>query len=518
MIQAAEQALAHTAVRLTSDENFKRLIVTEGPQWSLYDRALLQTVGKMLHQGLFLDETFRLIARTEERCRALLTENEVDGSLSRADASALFAELYVLIAGDGTSALPASTIYHSSRSGVSRGSGGAAVSQVLSRMAESLEGRSPGELVLFCEMIRLAAPPELLAVVPRLLRNCWRTGIYHLRLEALQMAQWNASNLSGKVREEVESFIGTLQTSDIFLNTSIVDTLGAFGMLEPPVAADEVARDLAAILGGSEDPDLQKWAYRTVSNIFEDVYQGVFWDAISELHHEDRLRLLTMAALGAPSYGFSTDWILGELLEHADVRALPAFLRWATTIDAGRVSDQDAMARYVLGMKGCSRYLDQPPAPIPLETDAEKAWHACGALIFWLYKPSLSVAERRSAAAQWWERLQSKWPREAARMLLQLRRPDHYKSGRERRATLDELYTVFPDEVRQVLEFGLVNRADLGWRRFEENEELAALIRWLGVVGNRRTVRLLGELVNSPELGPDAVEALRKLNEHHFGA
>lgn len=256
---------------------------------------------------------------------------------------------------------------------------------------------------------------------------------------------------------------------------------------------------------------------KTILNIFEDVYQGVYWEAIDELPHDDRMRLLTMAALGAPSYGFFTDWILWELLEHADARAQPAFLRWATTIDTGRVSDQDAVARYALGMRGCSQHLDQPPAPNPLETDAEKAWYACGAIVFWLYKPCLSVAERRSAAAQWWKHLQSKWPREAVRMLLQLRRP-HYKSGVKRRAMLDELCSIFPDEVRRVLEFGLENRANLGWSRFEEKDELAALIRWLGVVGNRQTVWLLGELVDSHDLGPYAIEALRNLDKLHSRA
>jgi hypothetical protein len=103
-------------------------------------------------------------------------------------------------------------------------------------------------------------------------------------------------------------------------------------------------------------------------------------------------------------------------------------------------------------------------------------------------------------------------------MLLRLRRPDLFESIRGRRATLDELCSVFPDEVRQLLEFGLVNRTDLGWRHFEENEELAALIRWLGVVGNRRTIRLLGELVDSPDLGPYAVVALQNLDKRHHGA
>jgi len=525
VIEAAEQALAHTVVQLTGNESWKSLDVTEGPVWSSYDRALMQAVGKMLAEGLLLDEVFRLIARTEERCRAVLTESEIGGTLARADVMSLFAGLYVFTRGDATSCLPASTIYHSSRFCPPRNSDGAAVWRVLSRLAESLEERLPGELLLFCEMLRFATPELLHAIVPRLLRTCWRTGIYHLRLDALQMAQWHATKLSGGAggaREEVESFLSALHPSDIFLSTALVETLGAFGMLQPLIAAADAAEDLAAILGGSpEDAAMQERAYSAVSNIFEDVYQGVFWEAISQLHREDRMRLLTMAALGAPSYGFSTDWILGELLEYADARSLPAFLRWATTIETKSGFNQEAWARYVLGMRGCSQYLDQPPAPKALDAEADEAWHACGAIIFWLYKPGLAVAERQSAAAQWWQLIHSKWPLQAVGLLLQLGRAN-YRSGRERRPTLDELCSIFPDGVRQVLEFGLVNRAGLtgimGWMHLEKNTELASLIRWLGVVGNRQTVRLLDQLVDTPDLGPYAIEALRSLDRRHSGA
>jgi hypothetical protein len=43
-------------------------------------------------------------------------------------------------------------------------------------------------------------------------------------------------------------------------------------------------------------------------------------------------------------------------------------------------------------------------------------------------------------------------------------------------------------------------------------------IRWLGVVGNRQTVKLLGQLVDAPDFGTYAVEALRNLDRRHFGA
>jgi hypothetical protein len=232
------------------------------------------------------------------------------------------------------------------------------------------------------------------------------------------------------------------------------------------------------------------------------------------------MRLLTMAALGAPQHGFSTSWILGELLEHGDASALPAFRRWATTVDTTGAFQQDATACYVLGMKGCWRYLDQPPAPGMLETDLDRAWHARGAVVFWLYKPGLSLVERRTAASQSWELLHSRWPREAAGLLVRLDQSRHVFDAKPRPA-LDEICSVFPDEVRTVLEFGLVNLNSLiggtvGVLSLRETPE--TFIRWLGVVGNRQTMKLLGQLVDAPDLGTYAVEALRNLDRRRFGA
>jgi hypothetical protein len=82
------------------------------------------------------------------------------------------------------------------------------------------------------------------------------------------------------------------------------------------------------------------------------------------------------------------------------------------------------------------------------------------------------------------------------------------------RRTLDELSSVFRDDVREVLEFGVLNQTavtgSLG-RRLLEGYTPAFLIRWLGVVGNRKTARLLEQFVDNPDLGPHAVAALRRL-------
>lgn len=266
-------------------------------------------------------------------------------------------------------------------------------------VAKSPERRTLGELLLTCELLRFAAP-DLLVYLPGLLRACWKTGIYHLRLAALEVAQWNALRLAPEVREEVESVLGTLQSSHIFLNTAIAEAMLAYGMLQPPVATDDVASELADILQSPEEPSACRRAYYALSNIFEDVYQDAYWNAVEQLSRDERVQLLIMGALGAPDDRMlTTSWILCELLRLGDSRSLPAYRRWARTLDLASACPQEALTCYVLGMRGCAQYLDEPPSFAQVRDGATRAWQAYGAIIFALSKPGASLIEQRTAIA-----------------------------------------------------------------------------------------------------------------------
>src|SRR5262249_30286008 len=116
LLSAAERSLEQVDVELTgSDEDWKNLIITGGPAWSAYDQALMHAIGDGLCEGRFLDEVFRLIAHTEERCRLLLAEKATDGLVGLVDSNHLFAALYVWRALDARPFFPGSTIYHASR-------------------------------------------------------------------------------------------------------------------------------------------------------------------------------------------------------------------------------------------------------------------------------------------------------------------------------------------------------------------------------------------------------------------
>jgi hypothetical protein len=81
---------------------------------------------------------------------------------------------------------------------------------------------------------------------------------------------------------------------------------------------------------------------------------------------------------------------------------------------------------------------------------------------------------------------------------------------------IQTLCSAFPDEVRQILEIGLANHGRLppAFTRMHLREDIRpGLLRWLGIVGNRQSARLIEPLVDSHDLGSHAVAALRRIND-----
>lgn len=79
-------------------------------------------------------------------------------------------------------------------------------------------------------------------LVPELLRVCWKTGLYHLKIDVLQLVEWSSRVLQGSVRDEVEEVLRGLHSRNLFLSTAIVDALICYGLVESPVTPEQAAQ------------------------------------------------------------------------------------------------------------------------------------------------------------------------------------------------------------------------------------------------------------------------------------
>lgn len=504
--------LEKTTFELVEDVFWGHVRQTGGLSWSAYDRSLLAGIGVAVSHGLFLDEYLRLVRSTEEACQwAVLNEPGRDGKLSGKERNAIFASLYVFRRSNGEDEFPLSTVFHAMQFAHFRSPNAQedVITAKLVSLTHDVESRLPGELYVISTLLR-QVKPAIEDAIPAILKAGWSSGYYHLRLEVLQLAQSYSQSIAGVPREEMVAFLEALHPKHLGLSTALVDTLMSYGMVESPVSPELASGEVSEILACEETPKACRRAYGVVSNIFEDVYQGAYWEAVEHLPREDRTRLLTMAALGAEDYGSSTDWILRELVKAADANALPAFLHWLRIPASDSVAPQEATAQFVAAVQGCAQHLDDLPELAPPESDDERAWHAYSTIIFWLAKTGIGEAERRKRCASVWKELQHVLAFQAVDPLLQ------FHSGGVWRES-DPMATIagaFPDDVRKVLEFGLRHQTRLTSvfaHAFHAEKRSHFIIHWLTQIGNAATIGLLEPYLDSPEVGGEVYDAIKAL-------
>ena len=98
-----------------------------------------------------------------------------------------------------------------------------------------------------------------------------------------------------RIRQMLEG----LHTDNIFENTSVIDALAAFGGLPLQVSTDEALSEMRSLIASTAENDLtiieiaeeykvtttqflENRAYGCISNIFEDVFQGVYCVALEK--------------------------------------------------------------------------------------------------------------------------------------------------------------------------------------------------------------------------------------------
>jgi hypothetical protein len=382
-------------------------------------------------------------------------------------------------------------------------------------LMEGIADRTPAELLVLMYVLRNADdfPCRNFA---GFLRHCWKRRIYHLRLEALEVAELTARRLNEGARAEVASFLSSLPSNNIFLNTAIVDAMYAYDMIESPVTSDDATQLVKNIAQSPDDETARQAAYGAISNIFEDLYQGAYYEAYHNLTPADKVRLLCKAALGVPEYSSWRDWILEELVRLDDSEAAPVFQRWASEINPKTSCSHETIACYLLAVIGCARSLDSPPALTTPQTEEAKAWEIYGAIIFWTYNKRISNEERQALCLPLWHRLSTESAFEAVDPLFRMKQAA-WKGDHGYLRVLTDQCMVFPEHVRKILEFGLAHVTELtslfpsypgdGLREF--------IIGQLGVVGAQATVKQLNSLANDAQVGLLAVESIRAINSRH---
>jgi len=478
-----------------------------------YEKALLRAAGPLLYEDIFFDEILSLIRRTDDRIDQIL--KDWPSEHRKLVRGGLFADVYVFQK-PGTELWPTSVIITACHNAF-RSQAKPPVLSKVARLLDGSEGPTAGELYLGALLLRRheGDPPTQL---PKLLRLSWGTGLYHLRLEALQLVQGYAHRITAPLRDEIVQVLSRFKTNNLFLNTQLVETSMAYDLIESPIDAEGAAEEIQRIIQTEDTKETREWAYAVITKQFEDVFQGAYFSAIRELSKEDLVILYTRASLGAPSYGFFCDYILEELIQLQDVRALPAFGRWATEIDTDSPNPRETARVCALAQVGCALFQASPGQLINLDSESKRAWQLYGEILFWGNKPTLSHEDMLATCTPLWEKLRKELPFEAVDPLMHLWTAGESLDMKLMIKGLRELATDFQNMVLSLLEFGLTNRGRLVTifeRRasFDEKDRTLFLIDRLGEVGIATSIKVLESLVEAADYGEASVEAIRSIRK-----
>ena len=396
---------------------------------------------------------------------------------------------------------------------------GSPLRQPLLKRATATPGSDFALLALFQD--RRGFCKDDLETILALVRRGWESGIYILRVDALEFLQWMRQGSSDAAIARICDMLHSFETDDLFENTCLLDALTTYGGLEAPVTSESALSEMrttiapnalsdstvveaAHALGSEPRAFLASRASGCLSSIFENIFQGAYAEAYHELSREEKCAILSLA-LARPDISLHSAWLLGECLEHGNSDVLPIYQRFAAAIDGDSPVPQESTAAFLRGIEGCARFMDMPPSYTGGKTPSHRAWATIGQICFWTYRGS-------DAGRTLWSQLGGPTRLAAADVLYNIVFCGWKLAGPRQPV---DLVAPYPDDMRLVVEDCLRERESLptvfncGGSR--NRNVISYLIDVLGAVGDENSIRLLQTLIDDLEFGRHAIQAIESI-------
>jgi hypothetical protein len=359
---------------------------------------------------------------------------------------------------------------------------------------------------------------------PELARLAWDTKIHPLRLKTLHLLHQTRWYFEREFPEQIESIrniLSSFESKDLFLNSLLVEVQVAYGAIEPLMTAEQAVDEMRNLLAeslkaaqGEREAGLCDIAYGLISNQFEDIFQGAYYEGFEILSPDEQVELLSLAARSERD-GFFSGWILNRLLKSNDKAALPIFELYASRFNAESSSPQHAAGAFAISIAGCARYVTKPVSFSGPDVPDYRAWQICGEMLFWTVRGRVSGYLDHDRIAKLWDRLRNEASLAAVDALYRLIDGIRLILYDDTEVSQFDLVAQWPIESAPILRDSLKNRASLtSIFRFGGHKDTHLnkyLIEALAKVNDKASIPLLTEISDDPELGELAIAALRKI-------
>jgi hypothetical protein len=363
-----------------------------------------------------------------------------------------------------------------------------------------------------------------------LVKRACESSPYIVKVSALELLERMSHEVHATAPEElpgIRSMLEDFDTNDINLNPAFIEALAAYDFVEPPVSPDAALSNLKAVIasGAPDDPAVVEIAslsdvsaeqficdraYGLLTNIFDDVFQGVYYEAYTSLSNDEKSAILCRAA-NTSRPGFSMDWILRELFRYGGASALPIYERFASVPEVDSFMPQEAVAAFVLGVQGCAKQGGVIPPVSQGESADVQAWRIIAEVLF-LCTANIPVPD------DIWDRFTGRVGLAAADVFYWLQRAQWRASDEKTRI---DLVTRFPRQIRPILEECLRHLSSLSSIFEYGGSRDASVIRFLidslGSIGDEGSISVLTTLADDQTFGKDAVLALESIQSKVLG-
>ncbi len=232
LLSTASDSLEWTRFEFVGNDGLGGVVVSGAASWTEYQTALMNSIGERWRRDCSSTSASAwLVTQRRPVAGQSRTDQVLEGKLSLKELASVFASLFVFTGPDGKGPVPASTIFHAFR--FSRWDAGRRSPRTGStELLRDPWTRLPSELMFLCVLAK--HPRVRHENLGDLLEAGWATGLYHLRLEMLELARSVSERVSGPGRDRIVSFLSSLDPKNLFLSTSLVDALLAYGEIPAP--------------------------------------------------------------------------------------------------------------------------------------------------------------------------------------------------------------------------------------------------------------------------------------------
>ncbi len=342
-----------------------------------------------VNAGLY-DEVMSMIADVDEHlwaeARRLRAENP---DLKRNMPGMVFEAVYGVMFHPARGALLRSLLDNITNGRI--GGGHPATDIDLNAELDTFEFLTPGQIFLLLSMHRasldrhIALPSRMVELIP----HVWKLGIYHLRLQLLDIIHFGGRSAADDQRSAIYDVLVGYLSDNAWMNTILVDAITAVGELELGLSVESIVEDLEDIAAQEPTKEIADRARSAYSSTYDHPAEDKFCEAFFErISPETKTAILIRAIADPGADSMTLEFAIRDLGRASSEQAIPFLHPFSFAPMTETVSTQSAVAVFCEAIG----QLAQLEAPLQqIEDDAVsaalRAWHGTRSLLYALNMP-----------------------------------------------------------------------------------------------------------------------------------